>query len=250
MNLAVIPARGGSKGIGGKNLRLVGGVPLVARTIQQARLSEHVHTVVVSTDCPEIAGVAAAEGAEVRLRPPSISGEAATSEDALLHALDAYPDTSILAFLQCTSPFTTAGEVDACMQRVMRDNLDVCFTACRTHAGYWSEVGTGRLVCLSHDPLHARPGRQYGPWLWRETGGVYAMRADGFRRAGSRFFGRVGLFEVCEQSALEVDSPMDLQVARCVSECYQKSALREHEAERCKAAHGEPLTWPSDLPAK
>ena len=108
--LALIPARGGSKGIPGKNLQTVGGVPLVCRSIRAALASNGVGRVVVSTDDEAIAAAAETEGAEVIQRPAEIAGDTASSESALLHALDVLekqgPLEAEMVFLQCTSPFT------------------------------------------------------------------------------------------------------------------------------------------------
>ena len=92
--LAVIPARGGSKGVPAKNLAAVGGVPLVARAVASCRASRLVTDVVVSTDDPGIAAAARGAGAEVVQRPAAIAGDTATSEAAVLHALDAYEATA------------------------------------------------------------------------------------------------------------------------------------------------------------
>lgn len=88
--LAVIPARGGSKGVPAKNLAPVGGVPLVTRAVRECRATRLVTDVVVSTDDHAIAAAAREAGAEVVLRPAAIAGDTATSEAAVLHALDAH----------------------------------------------------------------------------------------------------------------------------------------------------------------
>ena len=85
--LAIIPARGGSKGIPRKNLQLVGGKPLLVHSIGHAWNAREITRVVVSTDDPEIAEVARTNGAEVVFRPANISGDHASSESALLHVL-------------------------------------------------------------------------------------------------------------------------------------------------------------------
>ena len=86
--LALIPARGGSKGIPGKNLQPIGGRPLVLRSIQAAQASRGVGRVVVSTDDQAIRSLALEAGAEVVSRPEAIAGDTASSESALLHALE------------------------------------------------------------------------------------------------------------------------------------------------------------------
>ncbi|HEY9766444.1 MAG TPA: acylneuraminate cytidylyltransferase family protein, partial [Chroococcales cyanobacterium] len=115
--LAVIPARGGSKGIPRKNVRLLAGKPLIAHAIEAARGSRSIDRVVVSTDDTEIGRVAERFGAEVVWRPTEISGDTASSEAALLFTLDFLeskegyrPD--ILVFLQCTAPLTLAEDID------------------------------------------------------------------------------------------------------------------------------------------
>ncbi|MCU0723789.1 MAG: acylneuraminate cytidylyltransferase family protein, partial [Planctomycetes bacterium] len=107
--LAIIPARGGSKGIPRKNLRPLGGKPLVVHSVDQALVCPRVGRVVVSTDDAEIAEVSRRAGAEVVERPAAISGDTASSESALLHVLDARKargeeDPSLVVFLQATSP--------------------------------------------------------------------------------------------------------------------------------------------------
>ena len=120
--LAIIPARGGSKGIPGKNIQNVGGIPLVVRTIDAALKSKLINKIIVSTDDNRIADVAIDNGVEVIKRPSKISGDTASSELALLDTLmqiknrDNYVP-KIIVFLQCTSPFTELDEVFPLLQK-------------------------------------------------------------------------------------------------------------------------------------
>ena len=131
--VAVIPARGGSKGVPRKNVRPLGGSPLVARTIAAARAARLVDAVYVSTDDAEVAAASRAAGAEVIDRPAEISGDDASSESALLHALEMIEaegdPVGALVFLQCTSPFTTPEEIDACAAAIIRDGAACAFSA-------------------------------------------------------------------------------------------------------------------------
>ncbi|WP_375540857.1 cytidylyltransferase domain-containing protein [Streptomyces sp. TRM64462] len=138
----MIPARGGSKGVPGKNLAPVGGVPLVARAVRACRAARHVTHVAVSTDDPAVAAVARAAGAEVVDRPASLSGDTATSEAAVLHALDTHesrhgqaPDVVLL--VQCTSPFLTADDVDAVASEILTGTADTSLTAAPFHGFIW-----------------------------------------------------------------------------------------------------------------
>lgn len=217
--VAFIPARGGSKGIPGKNLAPVGGRPLVARTVDAARRATTIDRVVVTTDDSEIARVAAEAGADVIERPAELSGDAATSESALLHALETgFPagDPNVMAFLQCTSPFTTSHDIDAVVGPVRSGKADSAFSAAPSHRFLWRRNADGGAIGVNHDSS-VRLRRQDSPPEWVETGAVYAMRVDGFRAAQHRFFGRVELVEVDPATALEIDDPADLDLVRSMA---------------------------------
>ncbi|MEU8892405.1 acylneuraminate cytidylyltransferase [Streptomyces sp. NPDC048442] len=137
--LAVIPARGGSKGVPGKNLAEVGGVPLLVRAVRACLAARHVTEVVVSTDDDKIAAAALAAGAEVVVRPGSLAGDTATSEAAVLHALDAQEhDPSVVLLVQCTSPFLTGEDVDGVAGEVLA-GADTAVTVAPFHGFVWRE---------------------------------------------------------------------------------------------------------------
>ncbi len=212
----VIPARGGSKGIPRKNLRSVGGVPLVVRAIRAARGAALVDRVFVSTDDADIATAARDAGAEVIERPDALGHDHATSESALLHALDSLrergePEPEITVFVQCTSPFVEPSDIDGAIAPVASGVADCVFTAAPTHAFLWRASEHG-AVGVNHDHA-ARLRRQDREPEYVEAGSVYAMRTQGFREAGHRFFGRIALHEIPAERALEIDEPIDLVIA-------------------------------------
>ncbi|UFU15047.1 acylneuraminate cytidylyltransferase family protein [Curtobacterium sp. C1] len=225
--VAVVPARAGSKGIPGKNLRPVGGRSLVRRAVEAALRTETIDTVVVSTDGDAIAAEATAAGAMVVRRPAELAGDEATSESALLHALDAlatestddgrdehdqHRDPEILVFLQATSPFIDPVDLDAAVHRVLDDHADVVFAAAPSHAFLWRTDAQGRAVAVNHDAA-VRPRRQDREPEYRETGAFYVLRTRGFREHRHRFFGRVELAVVDPRGAIDVDEPADLALA-------------------------------------
>ncbi|SFE82874.1 3-deoxy-D-manno-octulosonate 8-phosphate phosphatase, YrbI family [Actinacidiphila alni] len=222
--LAVIPARGGSKGVPGKNLAPVSGVPLVARAVAACTEAARVTAVVVSTDDPAIAEVARAAGAEVVLRPAAIAGDTATSEAAVLHAMDAHEamtgtPTDVVLLVQCTSPFITAEEVDGVAAAVLDGGADTAHTVAPFHGFIWREAEAGTAdgaVGVNHDKS-TRPRRQDRPQDLLETGTAYAMRAAGFRAANHRFFGRTELVRTDPARVLEIDEPADLERARALA---------------------------------
>jgi N-acylneuraminate cytidylyltransferase len=215
--LCVIPARGGSKGVPRKNLAVVGGLPLVARAVEEVRAATSVTRVVVSTDDDEIAAVARRHGAEVVERPPDLAGDAASSESALLHALDALERTEgyspeLLVFVQCTAPLATATDVDGTVRALLDGGADSALAAAPTHSFLWRRGPDGAAVGVNHDP-RARRRRQEREPEWVEAGSIYAMRVKGFRTARHRFFGRTVLHEIPRERLLEVDDPVDLRLA-------------------------------------
>ena len=214
--LALIPARGGSKGIPGKNLQQVGGVPLVCRSIQAAQASNTVGRVMVSTDDDAIAAAAEAEGAGVIRRPAAIAGDTASSESALLHALELLeqqgPLEAELVFLQCTSPFTTGEQIDAVLSALQAQNCNSSFAVSPWHGFLWRADGRG----INHDPAQPRQRRQDLEPAFLETGAIYAMNVAAFRRCGSRFCPPTSPVKL-EQVGPEIDTPEDLALCRSIA---------------------------------
>ncbi|GAA1924360.1 N-acylneuraminate cytidylyltransferase [Microbacterium aoyamense] len=225
--VAIIPARGGSKGIERKNLRRVGGIALVARAIVAAQRCTEVDRVVVSTDDAEIANVAREWGADVVLRPVDLAGDEASSESALLHALDVLEerrvDVGILAFLQATSPFIDSEALCEAVQLVRSRRRDTVFSAVETYGFLWSRGAGAAATAINHDASR-RPRRQDREPHFLETGAFYVMRAKAFRAVGHRFFGSIGIAEVPARSAIEIDMHDELALARAMAPLLDAAA--------------------------
>ncbi|GAB3597413.1 cytidylyltransferase domain-containing protein [Microbacterium tumbae] len=220
LTVAIIPARGGSKQVPRKNLRRVGGIPLVERAVRSAAAASGVDLVVVSTDDDEIAGVSTASGAKVIRRPADISGDTASSESALLHALDVLAgeglDVGTVVFVQATSPFVPSAGIDEAVELVRTGRYDSVFSAHETYGFLWRRDEGDAAEAVNHDAAH-RPRRQDREPHYLETGAFYAFSAEGFRVAGHRFFGRIGIVEVPEWSAVEIDDAQHLTIASAVA---------------------------------
>lgn len=142
--VAVIPARGGSKGVPAKNLAAVGGVPLVVRAVRECRAARLVTDVLVSTDDAGIAAAARGAGAEVVQRPSDIAGDTATSEAAVLHALDAFEaqhqvTAEVVLLVQCTSPFIVREDIDGVVAALVEDGADSALTVAPFHGFVWRD---------------------------------------------------------------------------------------------------------------
>ena len=225
--LAVIPARGGSKGVPAKNLAPVGGVPLVARAVRECRATRLVTDVVVSTDDQAIAAAAREAGAEVVLRPAAIAGDTATSEAAVRHAMDTHEalhgsPVDVVLLVQCTSPFLVREDVDGVAAAVVEQGADTAVTVAPFHGFVWRDTETGGGNGVNHD-TSCRPRRQDRPQDFLETGAAYAMDAAGFREHGHRFFGRTELVRTDPARVLEIDDPHDLARARTLAPLFDAS---------------------------
>lgn len=169
--LAVIPARGGSKGVPAKNLAPVGGVPLVARAVRECRAARHVTDVVVSTDDQAIAAAARQAGAEVVLRPAAIAGDTATSEAAVLHAMESHEAlhgarVDVVLLVQCTSPFLLREDVDGVAAAVADGGADTAVTVAPFHGFLWRDEPAGpraSTTAVPRTPAPAAAGSGSGP---------------------------------------------------------------------------------------
>jgi len=213
----VIPARGGSKAIPNKNLSQVGSHSLLARAVGTSLDAGVFTRVLVSTDDRRIAEEARRCGAEVVTRPSSLAGDLASSESAVLHAVDSQarsvgeqPDAVVL--VQCTSPFLRPEDLRSVYEHIGR--YDSVFTAVEDYAFRWTPTGEGEVRPHQHDPTSPRMMRQQLSPMLRESGGAYGMLLHGLQLSGSRFFGRVGVVLVPESRSLEIDTQEDLMMAQ------------------------------------
>lgn len=208
MRTAIIPARGGSKGIKNKNLALLESKPLISHCIEVAKSSMLFDFVVVSTDCALIADYVWVNYPEVLviMRPSNISGDDSRSEDAILHAIyELEKKNSIeiqeVVFLQATSPFTKKADLEKLVDKLSEFDSVAFYTR---DYGFHFEID---------DMISPRAPRQIREPKKREAGNAWAFNAELFQLHKSRLFGKVGLVEIDEFTAFEIDEPHDLIVA-------------------------------------
>jgi len=217
--VALIPARGGSKGIPGKNLKLVDGVPLLVRSIAAARESGRIDEIFVSSDDRQILDTASRHGATPVVRPAELAMDSSSSESALLHALPALGDPAIIVFLQCTSPFTTPADIAHLVDALDQPRFNSALCVIEDHGFLWTADASGEGRGINHDPLRARVRRQDLPPQFRESGQGYAFRTAAFLQTKNRFCPPMALV-VTRHPPIEVDDARDLLVA----EAFAKSS--------------------------
>ena len=205
--LAIIPARGGSKGIPKKNIRLLAGRPLIAYAINTALASKYISKVVVSTDSREIAEVASSVGAEIVFRDESLSSDMVTLDPVIYHALGECEKTGdhfdAVITMQPTSPTLTTETLDAAIEYFQSGAYDTVISVVNRPHLCWGTKG-GEFYPLYEKRLN----RQELPPQYFETGGFVIARHD-VVQPHSRIGTRVSVFEVPERESVDIDDEND-----------------------------------------
>ncbi len=221
--VAIVPARGGSKGIPRKNLRLLCGVPLVAWSVLRARQSEHINSVWVTSDDEEILAVAKAYGARAILRPAELSGDAASSESAWLHALDVIERAEgvqdLVVGLQPTSPIREATDIDSAINQVRTEGLDTLLSVTEVEDYFsWRATPTGP-ESINYD-YRLRKRRQSIEKTYLENGSFYIFSPRILRSSKNRLGGKIGLYVMDRHKMFQIDRPEDIGLCEAIMRGY------------------------------
>ena len=215
---AIIPARGGSQGIPLKNLRTVGGIPLVGHAVNHAREAKLVDLVVATSDNAEIREVAEAHGAMTLGRPDELAHDNTWQEvDRLLvwavEELEAQGErVDVAVLLYPTSPLRTPEYVDKAVARILGEGFDSVLSLYQDMRYLW-EIEGETPVPTNYDPCNRYP-RQQEEWnQWAENKSVYATRVPLLKSTGCRICGKVGHIEMPKWRSIDVDTFQDLDLA-------------------------------------
>lgn len=217
--LVIIPARGGSKGIPHKNIKLLGGKPLICRAIDNARSVAPDTDICVSTDDSEIIQVVENYGLKVLfVRPAELAADNSGTYEVLLHALSFYErqgrtyDTIIL--LQPTSPFRRDEDISEAL-KLYSPGIDmvVSVTEARTNPYYncFETDSDGFLHVSKGDGKYIR--RQDAPKAWEYNGAIYIINPQSLKRESLGKFKRRRMYEMDELHSLDLDTPLDWRIA-------------------------------------
>lgn len=226
--LAIIPARGGSKGLPGKNIRPLKGKPLIAYSIEAAYASGCVDEVAVSTDSSEIAEVAKAAGARVPfLRPDALSSDEAKSIDVLRHAVLFYEQTlkrrfSTILLLQPTSPLRTGDDIAQAFAQFRQSGADSLqsVSPAECHPYLLRTLKEGRLESYEQQEVHLR--RQDLEEVYALNGAIYIMKRELLieqqRIVGARNTGYV----MPRERSVDIDDRIDFRIAEVLLEASEE----------------------------
>jgi len=215
--LAIVPARGGSKGVPGKNILPVGGRPLIEWTVSEAKASRHIDRLVLSSDDDHIMAAALAAGCEVPFRrDAALATDASSTIDVVLDALERLPGFDLVMVLQPTSPLRTTADIDGALERLVASDAPACVSVSEAaNHPYW----TFRLGGDAQDTLEpfARPAgglplrRQDLPAAWCLNGAVYVAHADWFKVNRSFLSDRTLGHPMPVERSLDIDTPEDVE---------------------------------------
>lgn len=203
--LAVIPARAGSKGIPNKNIRIIGGHPLVYYSIKNALNSEYISDVIVTTDSPEVRIIAHQIGAQCKWRDESLCGDAVTLDAVIADAIPTDKEYDYIVTMQPTSPTLQVETLDAAIKYTIDNDLDTCISAINAPHLSWG-VKDGKKV----PNYSVRLNRQYLPPCYLETG-AFVVSKRSIVTPKTRIGEKVDVFEVSEREAVDVDTFEDLK---------------------------------------
>ena len=219
--VAIILARGGSKGIPRKNVLDFCGKPLVAWTIIQALNTPEIDSVYVSSDSKEILGIAKEYGAKGIVRPDDISGDKAKSESAILHAFQLIGSSHEIAMmLEPTAPLRKPDDLSKAIRQFQKENWDSGFSgAVLEDFLIWKKNSGGQLISINYDYKNQGPRQEREP-DYVENGAIYFFKPEIFLEHKNRFGGNIGIYLMDFWQSFEIDSPEDWKFVETLFKTY------------------------------
>lgn len=221
--LAVIPARGGSKGVPKKNIKILGGKPMIVHTIEAAQQAFSNIDICVSTDSLEIKSVAESTGVIVPfLRPDRLASDTAGTHEVLLHAISYYEGMGIIydaiVLLQATSPFRNAKHIEEALD-LYSDDLDMVVSVTKTKTNPYYvlfEENIDGYLEISKKGKFVR--RQDCPDVWEYNGAIYILNVKSLKKAKAADFVKVKKYVMDERTSLDIDTLLDFKLAEYLME--------------------------------
>lgn len=212
--LGIIPARGGSKGIPGKNIRMVAGKPLIAWTIEVAKQSKYLDRLILSSDDAEIIKVAKEWGADVPfVRPAELAQDDTPGVDPVLHALKETPEYDYVVLLQPTSPLRTVEDIDQCIETCLNLAAPACASVTVPEKSpYWMYTvnADNRMKPLLAAGSFTR--RQDLPVVYALNGAVYVAEVDWLKLNKVFVTEETVAFEMSKDHSVDIDTERDIEL--------------------------------------
>lgn len=222
--VAIIPAKGNSKGLKDKNLRKVGNKTLLERSIIELKKSKSIEDIFVTSESDKVLKYSLANKCKIIKRPNNLSSKTATSESVLLHAINEIKNNnlkfpSFICFVQCTSPFQKANDFDNAYKYLKSSKNDSIFSATRFYSNLWIK-NKSKTIALGHNPK-IRKIRQNVNNLYRENGAFYIFKTKNFLKTKSRFCLKPVPYLSNFFSQYEIDDKNDLITSNIICKQYK-----------------------------
>lgn len=211
--LALIPARGGSKGVPGKNIREIGGKPLIAWTIDAAKGARCVDRVILSSDDADIIRVAKEYGCEVPfVREARLAQDDTTTMEVVFDTLERCPGYDWVLLLQPTSPLRSADDIDRAAERCLRHDAPACVSVCMAQESpYWMFTMRADDQLEALLPNFQLTRRQDLPPVYSLNGAIYLARTEWLRQQKKFISEGTVSYEMPVQRSIDIDSESDFQ---------------------------------------
>lgn len=223
MIIAIIPARGGSKGIPRKNIRIVGGEPLIAHSIEVANSTKYISRTIVSTDDEEIAKISREYGAEVPfIRPKNLAQDDSPTILALQHAVKTLESMNekinVVVTLQPTSPLRTVEDLNNSILKILNTNCDsvISVTEVKEHPYLTFKIDQDRLYPFYGEDKLVR--RQDLHKVYFVNGAIYVTKRDVLMEQNTLYGGLSRPYIMCKENSFQIDDPIDLHIVNCLFE--------------------------------
>lgn len=218
--LAIIPARGGSKGLPKKNIKKISGVPLIGYTIRAAKKSRYISRVVVSTDEEEIAEVSRRFGAEIPcLRPKELAGDESTTVDCVIHMMNYLKENKkyvpdYVCLLQCTSPLRSVEDIDGAIEKLFSTDFDGIVSVCEAEINpYWTNVFENDKLKYFLEDGKKITRRQDLPKIYRYNGAIYIIKTEAFIQEKSFETENITGYVMPNEKSIDIDTITDFKIA-------------------------------------
>lgn len=213
--LAIIPARGGSKGVPRKNVRNLAGKPLIAWTIEEAKKSKYITRLILSSEDEEIIEVAKKYGCEVPFkRPAELAYDDTSSIEVVLHAIEQCPGYDYVVLLQPTSPLRTVEDIDGCIEMLFTQNIDFGVSVSEpNNSPYWMymvDMDGSMEPIIKQEEIISR--RQDLPKIYTLNGAVYVAKVERLLKEKNFLNSNTKAYIMNNENSLDIDSELDFLV--------------------------------------
>lgn len=229
--LAIIPARGGSKGVPRKNIKYLNGKPLISYTIEAANSSKYIDKIVVSTEDEEIKEISLKYGAEIPfLRPKELANDKSPSIDSILYTVKRLKEeynyfSDYVCLLQCTSPLRNERHIDEAFLKLKETNMDAVVSVCEAEVNpYWSNVFKGDKIEYFLEEGKNITRRQDLPNVYRMNGAIYIIKTEVLIKTKTFEPKNLTGYIMDDYSSVDIDTALDFKIAELIMKECDKNA--------------------------